>query len=230
MKKWLYRLVIASFGLFILYNIWVFAHILYWRNNNPESTAFMVRGASIFQKTNPNQRIKQEWVDYNNISIHLKRALIASEDAKFNDHEGFDWDGIEIAFEKNLKKGRIVAGGSTISQQLAKNLFLSPSKNPLRKLEEAIITFMMEQTLSKRRILEIYLNVIEWGNGVYGAQAAAQYYFKTNAANLTSYQAAKLAAMVPNPKFYDINRNARGLSKKTRIIQRRLTQVDLPDN
>lgn len=230
MKKWLSLFVIGACGVFLLYNLWVFAHLLYWRNNNPESTAFMLRGSVLFQEKHPNKTIKQEWVDYDKISAHLKRALIASEDAKFNDHDGFDWDGIEVAFEKNLKKGRIVAGGSTISQQLAKNLFLSPSKNPLRKLEETVITFMMEQTLPKRRILEIYLNVIEWGKGVYGAQAAAQHYFKTNAANLTPYQAAKLAAMVPNPKFYDTNRNARGLSKKTRIIQRRLVQVDLPDH
>jgi monofunctional biosynthetic peptidoglycan transglycosylase len=230
MKKWLSFFLISACGVFLLYNLWVFAHLLYWRNNNPESTAFMLRGSVLFQEKHPNKNIKQEWVDYDKISAHLKRALIASEDAKFNDHEGFDWDGIEVAFEKNLKKGRIVAGGSTISQQLAKNLFLSPSKNPLRKLEEAVITFMMEQTLPKRRILEIYLNVIEWGNGVYGAQAASQHYFKTNAANLTPYQAAKLAAMVSNPKFYDTNRNARGLAKKTRIIQRRLVQVDLPDN
>lgn len=220
----------VSFGLFILYNTWIFAHLLYWRNNNPTNTAFMLRGSAIFQEANPNKDIKQIWVNYNQISANLKRALIASEDAKFNDHEGFDWYGIEVTFEKNLKEGRIVSGGSNISQQLVKNLFLSPSKNPLRKMEEAVITFMMEKTLSKRRILEIYLNVIEWGNGVYGAQAASQYYFKTNAANLTAYQAAKLAAMVPNPKFYDANRNARGLAKKTRIIQRRLVQVDLPDN
>ncbi|RBL65836.1 monofunctional biosynthetic peptidoglycan transglycosylase, partial [Pseudomonas sp. MWU13-2625] len=150
------------------------------------------------------------------------------EDAKFVDHEGFDWDGIEAAFEKNLKKGHIVAGGSTISQQLAKNLFLSSGKTPWRKLEEALITVMLEKTLDKRRIFEIYLNVIEWGNGVFGAEAASRHYFRTSAARLSSGQAAKLAAMVPNPRYYDDHRNAPGLAKKTRIIQRRMGYADLP--
>ncbi|MCE9633201.1 MAG: monofunctional biosynthetic peptidoglycan transglycosylase, partial [Methylophilales bacterium] len=150
------------------------------------------------------------------------------EDAKFVDHEGFDWDGIEKAFDKNLKKGKIVAGGSTISQQLAKNLFLSGRKTPWRKLEEALITVMLEKLMSKRRILEIYLNVIEWGNGVFGAEAAARHYYKTSAAGLGAEQAAKLAAMVPNPRFYDKHREARGLAKKTGIILARMNQAEVP--
>ena len=111
---------------------------------------------------------------YERISANLKRAMVAAEDAKFVDHEGFDWDGIQLALEKNQKKGRVVAGGSTITQQLAKNLFLSPSRSYLRKAEEAVITVMLEALLPKRRILEIYLNVIEWGSGVFGAEAAAR--------------------------------------------------------
>jgi monofunctional biosynthetic peptidoglycan transglycosylase len=129
--------------------------------------------------------------------------------------------------KKNLKQGHIVAGGSTISQQLAKNLFLSSKKTPWRKLEEAAITVMLEKVLDKRRIFEIYLNVIEWGNGVFGAEAAARYYFHTSASGCLSGQAAKLAAMVPNPRYYDEHRNA-GLMKKTRIIQRRMAFADLP--
>lgn len=121
-----------------------------------------------------------------------------------------------------------MAGGSTISQQLAKNLFLSSKKTPWRKLEEAAITVMLEKVLDKRRIFEIYLNVIEWGNGVFGAEAAARYYFHTSAARLSAGQAAKLAAMVPNPRYYDEHRNAPGLMKKTRIIQRRMQYADLP--
>jgi monofunctional biosynthetic peptidoglycan transglycosylase len=167
-------------------------------------------------------------VPYKRISNHLKRAVIAAEDAKFVDHEGFDWEGIQVAYEKNLKKGKIVAGGSTISQQLAKNLFLSGRRSPWRKLEEALITLMLEKMMSKQRILEIYLNVIEWGNGVFGAEAAARYYYRTSAANLGPEQAAKLAAMVPNPRYYDKHRNARGLGRKTGIILARMNYAEVP--
>jgi monofunctional biosynthetic peptidoglycan transglycosylase len=182
----------------------------------------------VLQDKNPNAELKHKWVPYKRISNYLKRAVIASEDAKFVDHEGFDWDGIETAVEKNLKQGKIVAGGSTISQQLAKNLFLSGRKTPWRKLEEALITVMLEKLMTKRRILEIYLNVIEWGNGVFGAEAAAKHYYKTSAARLGAEQAAKLAAMVPNPRYYDKHRNARGLAKKTRIILARMNQAEVP--
>ncbi len=172
--------------------------------------------------------MRHRWVPYDQISNHLKRAVIAAEDAKFVDHEGFDWQGIQRAMVKNAKQGKIVAGGSTISQQLAKNLFLSGRRTPWRKGEEALITLMLERLMTKRRILEIYLNVIEWGNGVFGAEAAARHYFKLSAAQLGPAQASKLAAMVPNPRYYDKNRNARGLLRKTRIIQRQLGRVELP--
>ena len=212
----------------VLYNLWIFGHIVYWRSHNPSASAFMNEQLAKLQEDDPEAALRQKWVPYAQISPNLKRALIAAEDAKFADHEGFDWDGIEAAFEKNLKQGRIVAGGSTISQQLAKNLFLSSKKTPWRKLEEAAITVMLEKVLDKRRIFEIYLNVIEWGNGVFGAEAAAHYYFHTSAARLSAGQAAKLAAMVPNPRYYDEHRSAAGLMKKTRIIQRRMAFADLP--
>jgi monofunctional biosynthetic peptidoglycan transglycosylase len=167
-------------------------------------------------------------VPYNKISTHLKRALIASEDAKFVDHEGFDWDGIQKAYEKNMKKGKIVAGGSTISQQLAKNLFLSTKRTPWRKGEEAIITVMLEEVMDKQRIFEIYLNVIEWGNGVFGAEAAARHYYHVSAAQLSAAQAAKLAAMVPNPRYYDTHREAGGLLRKTGIILSRMNDAEIP--
>jgi monofunctional biosynthetic peptidoglycan transglycosylase len=154
--------------------------------------------------------------------------VIASEDAKFLDHEGFDWEGIEKAYKKNKRKGKIVAGGSTISQQLAKNLFLSTKRTPWRKAEEALITVMLENILSKKRILEIYLNIIEWGNGVFGAEAAARHYYKTSAANLSSGQAAKLAAMIPNPRFYDKHSYTNYLSRRTATIQARMYQVSVP--
>ena len=180
------------------------------------------------QDKNPSAELKYQWVDYAKISNNLKRAVIASEDSKFVDHEGFDWEGIEKAYEKNLKKGKLVAGGSTISQQLAKNLFLSSKRTPWRKGEEVVITVMLEKMLSKQRILEIYLNVIEWGNGVFGAEAAARHYFKTSAAGLNRQQAAKLAAMVPNPRFYDDHRNTRYLNRRTATIQARMRMSELP--
>ena len=155
----------------------------------------------------PEAKVQQTWVSYERISPHLKRAIVAAEDAKFADHEGFDWEAIEKAMEKYRKKGKVVSGASTISQQLAKNLFLSADRTPWRKGQEALITVMIERVMDKRRILEIYLNVIEWGDGVFGAEAAARHYFGTSAAALGPEASARLAAMVPNPRFYDRNRN-----------------------
>ena len=214
--------------LLILYQFWVLAHVVWWVNHNPSASAFMEQRLEILQEKDPEAELHHRWVPYGNISSHLKRAIIAAEDANFVDHEGFDWQGIQRAMVKNAKHGRVVAGGSTISQQLAKNLFLSGRRTPWRKVEEALITMMLENLMTKQRILEIYLNVIEWGNGVFGAEAAARHYFKVSAGQLSSGQAAKLAAMVPNPRFYDKNRSARGLLRKTRIIQRQLAYVILP--
>lgn len=183
---------------------------------------------SVMQDNNPDAELQYRWVPYAKISNNLKRALIASEDAKFVDHEGFDWEGMQKAYQKDLKKGRIVAGGSTISQQLAKNLFLSGSRSPFRKIEEAAITVMMEAVMDKQRIFEIYLNVIEWGNGVFGAEAASRHYYHISASQLSAAQAAKLAAMVPNPRYYDKHRDARGLQRKTGIILGRMNSSDIP--
>jgi monofunctional biosynthetic peptidoglycan transglycosylase len=216
------------FMLLFVYQLWIFLHICWWIKFNPSSSAFMEDRLDIIQEKNPDAALKHKWVSYAKISTNLKRAVIASEDAKFLDHEGFDWDGIEKAYKKNLKKGKIVAGGSTISQQLAKNLFLSTKRTPWRKGEEALITVMLENILSKKRILEIYLNVIEWGNGVFGAEAAARHYYKTSAANLSSGQAAKLAAMIPNPRFYDKHTYTRYLERRTATIQARMYQVEVP--
>jgi monofunctional biosynthetic peptidoglycan transglycosylase len=214
--------------LFLLMQLWYLGHVLWWKAFDPSSTAFMAAGLERIQEKNPDAELRHRWVDYPRISIHLKRAVIAAEDSRFIAHEGFDWEGIETAMQKNLKKGRIVAGGSTISQQLAKNLFLSASKNPFRKLQEAVITVMIEQLWSKRRILEVYLNVIEWGNGIYGAEAAARRYFKSSAAALGPGQAAHLAAMIPNPRYYESHRSARGLLKRQGIIAARMGMVAVP--
>lgn len=214
--------------LFLLMQFWYLGHVLWWKAFDPSSTAFMEAGLTRMQEKNPEAELRYRWVDYPKISGHLKRAVVAAEDSKFLAHEGFDWEGMEKAMEKNIKKGRIAAGGSTISQQLAKNLFLSASKNPFRKFQEAIITVMIEQLWSKRRILEVYLNVIEWGNGIYGAEAAARRYFKSSAAALGPGQAAHLAAMIPNPRYYESHRNARGLLKRQGIIAARMWQVSVP--
>lgn len=228
MLRWSLRIGAALLAALFLYNLWIFGHIVYWRSFNPSASAFMTEQLARLQEDDPGAELRHKWVPYERISGNLKRALIASEDAKFVDHEGFDWDGIEAAFEKNMKQGRIVAGGSTISQQLAKNLFLSGRKTPWRKLEEAMITVMLEAVMDKRRIFEIYLNVIEWGNGVFGAEAAARHYYRSSAARLSAGQAAKLAAMVPNPRYYDEHRNAPGLARKTRIILHRMPMADTP--
>jgi len=223
-----WRVVLALLVFILLYQLWLLLHVWWWVDHNPDTSAFMEAQEKVLQSKDPEAEITHRWVPYKRISNHLKRAVIAAEDAKFVEHEGFDWDGIQYAFQKNLKQGKIVAGGSTISQQLAKNLFLSGRKTPWRKLEEAMITVMLENLMSKRRILEIYLNVIEWGNGVFGAEAAARHYYKISAAGLGAEQAAKLAAMVPNPRFYDTHRAARGLAKKTGIILARMNQAEVP--
>ena len=227
-QSWFWRIVLGFFTLILLYQLWIFLHIVWWIKFNPSSSAFMSDRLAVMQAKNPEAELKHKWVEYSKISNNLKRAVIASEDARFNDHEGFDWAGIEKAFNKNLKKGKIVAGGSTISQQLAKNLFLSGKRSFVRKGQEAVITYMLEKTLSKQRILEIYLNVIEWGNGVFGAEAASRHYYKVSAAKLSTSQAAKLAAMVPNPRFYDDHRNTRYLNRRIRNIQRGMPVVQLP--
>ena len=222
------RLFVAFITLLFIYQLWIFLHICWWIKFNPSSSSFMEDRLEVMQEKNPDVELRYKWVDYSKISINLKRAVVAAEDSKFLDHEGFDWEGIQKAYEKNLKKGKIVAGGSTISQQLAKNLFLSTKRTPWRKGEEAVITLMLEQMLTKKRILEIYLNVIEWGNGVFGAEAAARHYYKTSAANLGSGQAAKMAAMIPNPRFYDKHQSTRYLNRRTATIQARMNYAIVP--
>src|SRR5574343_1015648 len=164
--RWLKYALLALVALFLIYQLWLFSWVLYWKWNNPGTTRFMEIRLGELQAKKPDAALKMQWLDYERISIHLKRALIAAEDGKFVPHGGFDWEGIQVAMKKNERKGKAVAGGSTITQQLAKNLFLTPERSLWRKGEEAIITLMIEATWSKRRIFEVYINVIEWGNGV----------------------------------------------------------------
>ena len=226
--RWIARIVLLVLAALIVYQAWIFGNVVWWIWFNPSTSAFMEERLGVLQQDDPKAALRHQWVPYERISINLKRALIASEDAKFLDHDGFDWEAMQKAYEKNVKKGKVVAGGSTISQQLAKNLFLSGRRTPWRKIEEALITLMLENVMSKRRIFEIYLNVIEWGNGVFGAQAAARYYYGVSAANLAPEQAARLAAMVPKPRFYDRVRETPLLEKRTAIILERMGQVSVP--
>ncbi len=228
LRKRIAQVVGILLAICFLYQLWIFGHIVYWRWYPPAMTSFMSEQQARLQQDNPEAELRYQWVDYPQISPHLKRAIVASEDAKFLNHDGFDWEGIQDAWEKNLQKGRIVAGGSTISQQLAKNLFLSSQRTPWRKAQEAVITVMLEAVLDKQRIFEIYLNVVEWGDGVFGAEAAARHYYRTSAAKLAKPQAAKLAAMLPNPRYYDSHRNDRRLLRKSAIIVRRMTYADIP--
>ncbi len=226
--RWLKYLALGAVSLFLLYQLWLFGWVLYWGSFNPDMTRFMEIRLAELQVKQPQATLAKQWVPYERISIHLKRALIAAEDGKFLHHEGFDWDGIQVAMKKNEKKGKAVAGGSTITQQLAKNLFLSPERSLWRKGEEAIVTLMIEATWSKRRIFEVYLNVIEWGNGVFGAEAAARHYYGISAAQLGPAQAARLAGMVPSPRYYDRNRNAPGLARKAEVILARMPSSVVP--
>ena len=219
---------VALAGLFLVIQLVFLAQVWWWKDHNPSSTAFIDARISQMRAANSAVKVEHAWVPYEQISENLKRAIVVAEDSKFVDHEGFDWEAIEKAREKNRMKGKVVAGGSTISQQLAKNLFLSASRTPWRKGEEALITVMIEQVMDKRRILEIYLNVIEWGDGVFGAEAAARHYYGTTAARLGPEAAARLAAIVPNPRFYDRNRSTPFILRKTQTILARMPAAELP--
>jgi monofunctional glycosyltransferase len=229
---------------------------------DPQSTAFMrseawrVAGESL--TTDKSWRWSSQWVDYEAISPHLKRAVMASEDAGFVEHGGVDWDAIESAWAKNEKRQEQVdkraellekklakkpeaaeaaikaikppkiLGGSTITQQLAKNLLLSGERNLLRKGQELVLTLTLEALLSKQRILEIYLNSVEWGEGVFGAEAAAQRYFKKPAAQLSAHEAARLAVMLPSPKFFETRLGSAYLARRTGTIVARMGDVAAP--
>ena len=221
-------LALALAAIFLAVQLSYLARVWWWRDHDPQATAFMEARLDAMRARNPQAKLAHTWVPYDRISPALKRAIVVAEDSRFVEHEGFDWDAIEKAREKNRRKGKVVAGGSTISQQLAKNLFLSGERTPWRKGQEALITVMIEHSMDKRRILEIYLNVIEWGEGVFGAEAAARHYYGMGAGALGAEASARLAAMVPNPRFYDRNRNTAFLARKTQMILARMPAAELP--
>ncbi|WP_206999312.1 monofunctional biosynthetic peptidoglycan transglycosylase [Trinickia mobilis] len=208
--------------------VYYFAQIGVWTFVNPRTTAFMRSDAWRLAQDRPDLEIQHAWVPYDRISRNLKRAIIASEDANFVNNNGYETDAILQAWEKNKARGKIVAGGSTITQQLARNLFLSRQKSYIRKGQELIITWMLETLMDKERIFEIYLNSVEWGNGVYGAQAAAQYYYKSSASKLSAWQSARLAVMLPRPKYFDEHRGSAYLAQRSAVIARRMGAAELP--
>ena len=234
--RWLLMVLVAWLGLqfFFLGRIAVMARIA------PESTAFERSEAWRIISTKDRLRWRQDWVPYNQISNNLKRAVIASEDDIFAQHDGVQWDAIEKAWAKNAKaelqaskksQGKAavkVVGGSTITQQLAKNLFLSGERTFIRKGQEFVLTLMLEALLGKQRILEIYLNHVEWGEGIFGAEAAAQHYFQKPASELTPWEAGRLAVMLPRPKYYQKFPLSEYLAGRTEIILTRMGSAQLP--
>lgn len=214
----------------ILFSLWIvleiamlpYADVVRLKRTQPTETAFMrmhqeqaaVEGKA-FKKIH-------RWVPFNRISRDAVNAVIVAEDGTFWSHSGFDWFEVRESIERNISEGRAARGASTITQQLVKNLYLSPSKNPLRKLKEWILTWWMEQTLSKQRILELYLNLIEWGRGIYGIEAASQTYFGKSASGLTREEGARLAAVIPNPRIFRVDRETRYLQRRTQMILNRM--------
>jgi len=218
------------FALFALLGVWLVWEAVTWpdvaalAHSHPATTAFIedYRGWGLFGKKN---EVDWRWVPYSRISPQLKRAVIVSEDIRFFSHGGFDDAEMKAALQDAWEEKELPRGASTITQQLAKNLWLSASYNPLRKVKEAILTHQLETHLGKRRILELYLNVAELGRGIYGAEAAARRYYHRSAASLSERQAAELAASLPRPKSWHPGVDSRAYQRKVRIIQRRMAKA-----
>lgn len=190
------------------------------KKENPVKTSFMEYREEEWRRQGKEIAIRQKWVKPSRISPFLIKAVIISEDDKFWHHEGFDYEALQKAIEEDLKKKKFKVGGSTISQQLAKNLYLSPSKNPIRKIKEAILTWRLEKALSKKRIIELYLNVAEWGEGIFGIEMASRHYFGKPASALSAREAARLAAVLPNPRLYDPLGSSKYVRRRSERIYR----------
>jgi len=216
-------------GLLFIFSLFLFAGLtLYlflvpdvskFKKENPKKTSFMEYRKKEWQRQAKKYRIQQKWVPISRISPYLIKAVLIAEDDKFWSHEGFDYEAIQKAIEKDMKAKKFKLGGSTISQQLAKNLYLSPAKNPIRKIREAIITWKLEKVLSKKRILELYLNVVEWGDGgIFGIETASRYYYGESASELNPEEASRLAAVLPNPRKYSPLGNSRYVIHRSNLI------------
>ena len=244
--RWLVLVLVAAAAL----QVFFLARIALPASVDPQSTSFQRSEAWRLLTQKGQLRWRQQWMPYQDISDHLKRAVIASEDGSFTNHDGVDWEAVEKAWQRNAQaeeraeraasrkpqqvaparaaKPLKIVGGSTITQQLAKNLLLSGERTLLRKGQEFILAFALERMLSKERILEIYLNSVEWGEGVFGAEAAAQHYYRKSASRLSAYEAARLAVMLPRPKYFEKLPNSGYLASRASTIVARMRDADLP--
>jgi monofunctional biosynthetic peptidoglycan transglycosylase len=217
-KRFLLFSILIFFSCLILY-LFLVPDISRLKKENPKKTSFMKYREEEWKRQGKKYRIQQKWVPLSKISSYLIKAVLIAEDDKFWRHEGFDYEAIKKALEKDIKAKKFKLGGSTISQQLAKNLYLTPAKHPLRKIREAIITWKLERTLSKKRILEIYLNIAEWGDrGIFGIEAASRHYYGKSADELTPEEAARLASVLPNPRKYNPLGNSRYVTHRANLI------------
>lgn len=219
-----FKLLLGIISVFLLFEIFTLPllSIINLDTNNPKQTALIQQRIEEAREQGKKLGIHYRWVSLTHIPKHVRKAVLIAEDARFYSHSGIDWHEVGESFKTNLEKGRIVRGGSTITQQLAKNLYLSTSRDPIRKLKELLITWMLEATLSKNRILELYLNIIEWGRGVFGIEAASQRYFHKSATKLTREEGARLAAAIPSPLRYNPTELTPFLEKKKGVILRRM--------
>jgi len=228
--RWFVFLLSPILLFFILYSL-LMPDISKWKKENPKKTAFMEYREKQWKEKGRNVRVQQIWVSLSQISPYLIKAVLIAEDDKFWRHEGFDYEAIQKAIEKDLKAKKLKFGGSTISQQLARNLYLSPEKSLLRKMSEAVLTWRMEKVLSKRRILELYLNVVEWGDGIFGIEAASRHYYGKPSSQLTPLEATRLAAILPSPKRYNPLGDQRYVATRANDIYNIMIQrgIILPD-
>ncbi len=227
-RKWWRCLLLGVLVVGLGWESLMLAEVLWWRTHDPSQTAFMRARSESRQARGLPPLAPHPWVPYDRIPVALKRAVVAAEDSRFVQHDGFDWQGIRQAYDRDVQRHRLVAGGSTISQQLAKNLFLSEHRTWWRKAQESILTVMLESFWSKRRILEVYLNTIEWGDGEFGCAAASRHYFGVTVERLSPSEAARLASMIPRPRFYDRHGPTEQLLDKARTIGLRMNQVSIP--
>jgi monofunctional glycosyltransferase len=228
-RTWVKAAIALVLCTLLFYHGIVLFRVFRFKTTNPEVTAMIQQRMAEASARGEEPKRQQTWVPYERVSPNLVRAVLAGEDSRFFDHSGFDWEEMRKALEKDWKDKKFSRGASTITQQLAKNLFLSTSKNPARKLHEALIASEMEVILGKRRILEIYLNVIEWGNGIYGAEAAARHYFNTPASSLGPDQAAFLSSIIPGPiGAFSPTKHRRRVDRRKRLILRLMRHVVVP--
>jgi len=231
MRKTSIALLVAASAL-LIYQIGLFLSVIWFSVYNPSSTAFMRSTLAQLRSQDNSAQLRHTWVDYQDIHESLKRAVVAAEDANFMTHTGVEWGAIRQAWTHNRQQRenetKRLRGGSTITQQLAKNLYLSADRSYLRKAQELVLSYMLELTMSKRRILELYLNTAQWGTDIFGVQAAAQHYFKRPAAALNASQAAQLAAMLPSPAYYHRHGNTASLRARTHTIAQRMRLVRVP--